>query len=248
MTFESKTARMAMVVRNMSGTPTSPLAQRALALVDAEHLSSAPGIVGLYHRDAAAFRGNRELSEEGKSARVRAAADSRLGGVARVARDFAEIEKEHKAKQAAVLARAAPPAADSSQTLIDLALAAQVLARAPVLTFKLEGASERVRQALVRTPIELSGITPEQHARLIGTFVSPEAAAELGEEADALANGRTVVQAAINELQAVAQLDAKALVKSFGTDWQLPGVLDGLMHRPHAQQAAELDAGEPASV
>lgn len=237
MNNELRTARIASIAFRMAGTPTSPLALRALALIDGERVSSVPGIVGLYEQSAASVRADRELSDEGKAARMRSAAASRLANVSTAARELVELEGEHRSKKNRAMHDAVPPAADAGQVLIDLALAAQIKEAKPV-TFTLERASERVRQALSRTPIELSGITSEQQARVVGSLVSPTLAVELGEEEAALKSVRNVVQTSIEELQSVARFEPAELVKRFGADWRLPGVIDSLMRRLHAENVA----------
>ena len=138
-----KTSRMAMVMGHMHGTaPTSPLALRALALIDPERVSSVPGIVRLYEGTAQAARADKELSEHGQQERARAAADSRLGGLASVAKELAKLQAEHASKRKTATASAVPPAADASETLIDLALAQMVKADNPI-AFVLERADVR---------------------------------------------------------------------------------------------------------
>lgn len=118
-----KTARLASMARMMAGNPTSPLALRALAMIDPERVSSAPGIVGLFERSAAQAHGDKDLSDSGKAARVRSAADSRLMGLSTTAKELVALEKEHRQKQGEAMRRAAPPAADAAQAVIDVALA-----------------------------------------------------------------------------------------------------------------------------
>ncbi|MBS0495963.1 MAG: hypothetical protein JSS31_18910 [Proteobacteria bacterium] len=238
-----KTARLASMARMMAGNPTSPLALRALAMIDPERVSSAPGIVGLFERSAAQAHGDKDLSDSGKAARVRSAADSRLMGLSTTAKELVALEKEHRQKQGEAMRRAAPPAADAAQAVIDVALAQQIREAKPI-SFVLENSSERVRQALARVPVELSGITSEQQARIVGTFVSPEMAVVLGEEQAALNGAREVIQDAISGLQGIAQVEPMELVKRFGTDWKLPGVVDSTMQRLHAQNEASEAATE----
>lgn len=221
-----KTARMAMMMDGMTRTAsTSQIALRALAMIDPERVSGIPGIVGAYEAAAAAARNDRELSEIGKQERARAAADSRLAGLATVGKELAQLQAEHAAKRQQATASAVRPAADASETLVDLALAALVKAENPVPGF-LELADVRTRQAVARLPAVLSGLKPEEHARIVGSLVSPELALELGEEAAALGNAKSLLEYGIADLQADAHWEPGELVKRFGTELKLPGVHD----------------------
>ncbi len=231
-----KTHRIASIAARMVGTVSSPLALRALALIDGERVSSAPSIIGSFEQSAAATNADKDLSEQGKATRVRSAAESRLVSLSSTAKEFVALQNEHGHKQAKAMRDAVPPATDTGQVLIDLAIAAQVKADRPLM-FTIERSSERVRQALARTPPELSGITAEQQSRVVGSLVSPALAAELGEEAAALEGVRSVIQSGIDELQAVARCEPKELVARFGTDWKLPGIVDSLMRRLDAENA-----------
>lgn len=235
-----KTPSIAAAARRMAGNPTSPLALRALALIDPERVSSATGIVGAFEQRASEISGDRNLSDTGKQSNLRAAADARLMGLSGTARQFVDAEKEFNQKRADAMRRAVPPAEDASTTLIDLALAAQVKADRP-LTFALENGSARMRQALARVPTELSGVTLEQHARIVGSLIAPELAVVLGQEQAALTAARDVIQVALNELQGVAECAPAELVERFGSDWKLPGVAASTAQL----LAAENDASRP---
>ena len=247
MTNQSHATRLAGIAKMRIGSPSAPLAQAAMQLADPERVSSAPGIVGLFERDAATIRSDRDLSDEGKTARLRNLAQSRLlGGLAATARDLTRLEREHAAKKADALRSAAPPA-DAATTLVDLALAAQVKAE-PATAFTLERSSQRLREALARMPLELSGLSAEAHGRVLASLIPGDTAASLGEEAAALESARKVTQRSIDELQRDARADADALIRAFGTDWQLPGVIDSLAQRLHAGQQAQDGPGEAAAA
>ena len=68
-------------------------------------------------------------------------------------------------------------------------------------------------------------------ARVIGSLVSPLLAQELGEESAALDSAKSLLEYGIADLQAVARWSPAELVKHFGTELKLPGVLDATLHR-----------------
>ncbi|MEJ3960720.1 hypothetical protein WGP40_10360 [Brachymonas sp. G13] len=236
------TARIADITKFMvkaSGlsNTTSQRAQRALALIDGERVSSITGIMQAHGQRIDAIHADRELSSEGKAARGRTAAASVFGNVASVAREIAALDAEYRAEmQKAIVI----PEASVNDTLIDLALAASVKAANPTPT-ALTMASERTRQALARIPVELSGLTPEVQARVVGSLISPADAVRFGEEAEAIDTARQVAQAAIDELQPIAQWTPAEMVKHVGHDtgYRLPGVVQSLADKLAANQAAD---------
>jgi len=234
---ELKTNRIGEIARTIAGDPTSKIARSALELLDGERVSSLPSIVSSFEVKRQAINADPELSAVGKRERTRAAASAGLSNVAVLAKQVVALEAEHQSNRNAAIARAAPPVSDAPQTLVDLALAAMVRAENPVAT-KLVMASERVRQAVARLPRELSGITEEAHARIVGTFIDPADAAALAEEAKALPAVREAIQHGITELARDAQWEPRQLVQGFGRAWKLPGLTDALAELMEAESAA----------
>ncbi len=233
----TKTQRTAAIsMRLLSHVdPSYPRVAETLRLLDAERVSSVPGILGSLEASRAAARSDVNLSAVGQREKIAAAAGSALGNIATVAKRVTEMEREH----AAELAASAPlPEPTPSDTLIDLELARQIKAESPIPS-KLERSSERVRVALARLPNELSGITSDVQARVRASLRDPALAARLGDEAAALEAARRVVQGAIDEVQADAQVGASELVRLFGTAWKLPGVAGTLADRLEAEQQAD---------
>ena len=235
----ARSTTIANVMTNVSGLSrsTSKRVQQTLALIDGERVSSITGMMAAFNQRAASIRADRELSDEGKSTRIRSAANSIFGNVASEARAIAELEQQHKAEMATAVVI---PEADAAATLIDLALAAHIRAENPTPT-ALTMASERTRQALARIPVELSGITPEVQTRVIGSLISPADAARFSEEAEAINIARRIAQSAIDELQPIAKWTPTELVKYVGHDtgYRLPGVLQSLADKVAAKAATE---------
>lgn len=225
----TKTHRAALVAGILSRSAHTDIARRALHLIDPERVSSVPSLVSDFTAKVAAVGDDKNLSAHGKREATRAAASSRLGNVATAARELVSLERQHATRRNAILAHAAPPSADAAQTLVDMELARLVKAEAPTPT-ALTFASERVRQALARLPVELTGIDEATHARIVGTFVSPLEAMELEEESAVLADARRVVQAGIDDLAPAADWSAREVLEAFGADggWNLPGLVQTL--------------------
>ncbi len=201
----------------------APHTSKAFNIIDPERVSSATGIYGAFSQRRDAVLADKELSPVGQKARISSLAESTFGNIAKLARDIAEMEAAHKA---AVNTAVVIPKADASDTLIDLALAAKVMADDKVPTILENTASERVKHALVRIPVELSGITPETQTRIRGSLISSEKAAEFGEAAEALSAARSAVQSVINEVS--SQFDATPREKAamVGPGWKVPGFID----------------------
>lgn len=230
-------ARMAQIANLMTGRLNRgyPRVAEALKQIDPETVSSATSIVSAYLAKRNAINADRELSAEGKTARIKAAADSTLGNIAAVARKVAALDLEHRQD----LARAVPlPPADPVSVHIDIALARLIAEQRPIPT-KLQMMSERVRLAVARLPAELSGIAPEVHAKVHGSLMDPVTAARLGDEAAALSSARSVAQAAIDEIAPDAKWAPGDLVQHFGTDtgFRLPGIYDAAAAARMAQES-----------
>lgn len=238
-TRTNRIARIQGIMATVSGltNTAAPRARKALDLLDDTRVSSIPSMMAAFNQRAASIRADRELSDEGKSTRIRSAANSIFGNVASAAREIAELEQQHKAEMATAVVI---PEADAAATLIDLALAAHIRAENPTPT-ALTMASERTRQALARIPVELSGITPEVQTRVIGSLIPSADAARFIDEAAAIAAARDVAQAAIDELQPVAKWTPRELVQYIGADsgYRLPGVVQSLADRLSAEKAEE---------
>ncbi len=234
-----------MATNIVHGAPQSSLARRVQKLIDPASVASAVGQVADLHEKAAAIHRDRELSDHGKSERIRAAADSRLANIASVAREFVSLEREHAARRSAILADAAPPSADAAQTLIDLELGRLLKAEPPSAT-ALTMASERVRQAVARLPAELTGVSEETRARVIGSLVSADEAWELEEEATTLAAARRVLQSAIDDVAPSADWGPQEMLRHFGADtgWHLRGVVPTLEMLRGENAPSEAEATE----
>lgn len=217
---------------------TSDISRAALAAIDPERVSSAVGVVGEFGRTVEQINHDRDLSEHGKRDRIKAAASSRLANLARTAREVAELERKHSEARRTAVKLEKPDAADM---LLDLELARHVRAAEPIPT-KLVGMSERIRVAVARLPVELSGITPEVQARVVGSLVSPSLAAQFAEESAVLEAARTVVQGTIDDVAPLAGWGAGELVEAFGDDWKLPGLTASHATRLAAEQQTAAEA------
>lgn len=102
--------------------------------------------------------------------------------------------------------------------------------------------SEFGRVAVARLPVELSGITPEVQARVVGSLVSPSLAAQFAEESAVLEAARTVVQGTIDDVAPLAGWGAGELVEAFGDDWKLPGLTASHATRLAAEQQTAAEA------
>lgn len=241
----SKTSRLAsistMMLSGQAGSTNKRVLQ-AMAWLDGERITSVPGILGAYRAKAEAVHADRELSDEGKRARVRAAADSTLGNIATLAKKLVTLEQEHKID----VSTAVPiPKAEAADVILDLALVAHVKAAEPIPTALLN-MSERVRLAVARTPPELAGIKGDLQSRVRGSLMSPDKAAQIGDEAEALGAARRVVQEAVNELASDARWEPREWVQQFGahSGFKLPGVIDSLARRLAGEPALADGGGE----
>lgn len=232
MTIVSKVIANRAIVRRIDPN-NSPRTAEALQVLDIERVSSAPALVAAYHDRAAEIRRDPMLSDAGKQSKIQGAATSTLGNIAAMARRIVEMETEHRAESGLVPL----PEPTASDTLIDLALAAQIKADPPT-GFALEHASERTRIAVARLPRELSGLSAELQVRAHASLTPASDAARIAAEATALDAARQVVQQAIGELQTDARWQPAELVKAFGNHWKLPGIVETLANRLAAADAA----------
>lgn len=216
----------------------SPRVGELRAILDPERVSSLPGILSAHAQRAEAINQDRELSAEGKRARIAAQAGATVGNLATLAKKVIKAEAAHRAETEGAVQI---PKADAADTLVDLALAAHLRESNPIKTKLLNG-SERLRLAAARMPAELTGLSPEVHAAVRGSLIAPELAVSLGEEAAALEAARRVVQGAIDELASEAQLPPRELVDLFGAGWRLPGVAPTMAERLNAETADAVDA------
>lgn len=221
----NKTIRISKISASLAAAEglsasTSPRVAEALQMLDGERVSSIPSILGAHQQRVLTVNSDAELSPVGKRARVNAAAASTLGNLARLARRIVALEAEHRnATENAVQI----PKADAAETLVDLELARHLRETSPIPSALLR-ASDRVRLAAARMPVELTGIKPEVQASVRGSLIDPSLAVTLGEEARALDAARRVVQSGINELAGDAAWSPREWVESFGKGWRLPGV------------------------
>jgi len=224
MTQESKAqqiARASLALMRASGnTSGSPLVSETLNVIDGERANSIPSILSALNGKRQAVLGDKELSDLGKSGRVKDIARSHLGNVAALAKKVVAMEKQHREARATAVPI---PKADAADVLMDLALAQHVRS-ANLKPSELVSMGERARLAVARCPLELTGITPEVHARVHGSLMDPRKAAQFAEEAQALDTARAVVQAAIREVAPEAQWQASELIDAFGADWEIPGM------------------------
>jgi hypothetical protein len=234
MSFDSKARASNTLASTIKAS--SPRAVTALAWMDRGRARSVPAIMAGFEGKAGAIASDARLSAAGKQADTQAAAAAALVNIGEIAKDLAGLEKELLDERQNV---APLPKPEPSDTLIDLALAAQVMAGKPTQT-ALSMASARMRLAVARLPEELTGITPEVRAAIHGSLIDPAVSARFGEETEALHVCRELAQSAVNELQPVAKLSPRELVQAFGSSFRLPGV---------AQSAADrIESGGPDTV
>ena len=170
----------------------------ARAMCDAERVSGAAGLALSFTQRLHAIRSDAELSAEGKLKRTRALAESAWPNVAGQAAEWHELNRKHQAAQQKAR-MAAVPEPSMADTLHDLEIARQFrdAPSRPSLTV-LEMSLARQRQALVRTPTAITGLSESDHARLVGSLVDHQTALTLEAQADALRYSREAVQTAAN--------------------------------------------------
>jgi multidrug efflux pump subunit AcrA (membrane-fusion protein) len=201
----------------------------AMSALDPERVSSVPGILKFHGTRVTSFRADRELSDEGKRKRIQTSAESALGNLAGVAKEVAKLRAEHGIDRA--LALKIPRAADAPEMLLDLEYA-RMQREKPVAPTMLEiNASERMRLALARLPTDITGLDAKAQTRLAASLVAPDRAAQFADEVEAIDGAAQAVQAAIDALAGEAQLEAREMVRLFGTEWRLPGVIDTMARR-----------------
>ncbi len=223
-------AHISAIVARQSGLDpsASPRTADALALIDAEKVSSVTSIVASFMTRRDAIEADDKLSNIGKQEQIRSAAASHLGNIATRAQRLVDLEAAFSNDRATAVPI---PKADAADVALDLALVAHVRSAEPIPS-RLVEMSERVRLALARTPVELSGITPEVQARVHGSLMSPAKAVQLHSEAEAINAARSVVQSSINELAPHAGWEPRELVQHFGAGkWSLPGTTDTLAEK-----------------
>lgn len=218
-----------------AGRSASPLVAEVLRLTDPEAVSSLPGIANAYNMRTAQIHSDRELSDVGKRERMKSVADGAAGHVGKLAKRVAELEAQHRTTRANAVQL---PKADAADVLLDIELAKFIRESEPIPS-KLTAMSERVRIAMARLPVEITGLTTEVQASVLGSLVSPELAVQFAEEEQALSAARSVVQSAINEVAPVAELSPRDMVQTFGTRWRLPGLTDTYVERVQDELKAE---------
>jgi hypothetical protein len=228
MNTESKAQRLARISRifardNKSG---SALVAEVLKAIDAERISSAVSILGAHAAKSEAIRADRELSDEGKKARIKSSADSHLGNVGVVAKKIAALEAQHKSATSKSVPLPRPT--DPWEIQCDFEIARHIKDKG-LTPYQLTsvGAGEidaRIREAIARVPAALSGLSPEKQALIRGSLIDPTMAVQFSEEEAALRAAREVIQAALYELAPEAEWSAREWVEHVGPAWNLPGV------------------------
>lgn len=210
----------------------STRADRGLALIDRERVSSVPGILGIYERDKGPIRADVKLSAIGQQERIQEIATSRLASIATVAKAVVELEQEYLAEERQQMAL--PEWSQQDPVEVDLALVALVAsqkarastdsdARNFMVDLVLGKSTRRVRLAVARLPFELSGITEEEHTRIRHSLISAAHAARLDGESQIIGAARRITQSAIDYLTTEAQPSHSELVNLFGNSWKLAG-------------------------
>lgn len=201
----------------------SGLTQTAFGIVNPEGTSSAVGIVGLFERDAARVRQDKDLSAQGQRARIAALAKSRLENLSPLARKVIEIEAAYRAGETEALRLPEPSAND---TAIDLALAAHVRESGESAVRLRLLADDRTKLAIARLPAVLGGLTAEHQAKVRHSLLPPSVAQRLDDESQSVAAARQTVQKAIDALTGHApDIAHRDLVAMFGDSWKLRGAV-----------------------
>lgn len=218
---------------------TSKIVNDALTVINNDLVGSIPGALKYFEGRRTAIKADIDLSENGKNSQIRSAAVSTMSNLSGLAKRIVGLEELHnETKKNAIKIEKA----DVPEVLVDLELLKHIKS-ADMIPMKLMQLPERLRVALVRNPVELSGIKPEVQDRILGSLISPDMAVQLSEEAEALESARLLMQTSINELAPISGLTPREMVEHFGNSWQLPGVVDSLMNRL-ASNAKNESAGE----
>jgi hypothetical protein len=192
----------------------------AFSLIDPERVSSATGILNALRATEARLAADTELSDHGKQVRLESAASSAFHNLGRLAKDVRALEAKYEADTAASISI---PKADVNDTLFDIELARQARSEGKIPTL-LEMSSERMRLALVRAPVELSGIAPEIRERLRGSFVDHDTALQLEERSKAIAAARVGVQRAIELTARNSDMTVKQMQAIVGDGWNVMSI------------------------
>jgi hypothetical protein len=227
----SCTAMRLLVGQGIGYKAVSDRADAALALLDPERVTSIPGIVGLYERDISGVRADVTLSDVGKQGRYQSMAASRLQNLTAAAKTVVELEAQYLTEEANAVQL--PPWSETDRVEVDIALAALVReqeARSATDTKAREfinslhrNASEQMRRAVARLPVELSGLSREQHGKVRHSLVPPSVSARLDAESKVIYAAREATQAAISYLGCQAKAEQRVLVGYFGNNWKLSG-------------------------
>ena len=167
--------------------------QPAYQVIDPERITSAVGIMRSFEQKRQAAAADVTLSDEGKRQRTADAASNALANLRGMADKVRSLEAEYQELAANAVQIPEASAADAMHDM-EIARMARSDAKTPTA---LELTSQRTRLALVRVPVEISGIKPETLERLRGSFVSPETALELEQRTAAIRAAREGVQRAI---------------------------------------------------
>ena len=177
-----------------AGVPTdSPHTRAIFGLIDPSRISSATSILNGFHAARDNASGDKNLSAQGIRERVGKAALNALANIAPRAADVRRQRAEYEAlaRQSVVI-----PKADMADTLFDIELVRQVKAEGKIPSI-LDMSSERLKLAIVRAPVELSGVSSDVRERLRGSFVSPDLALDLQQRSAAIEAAHEGVQNAI---------------------------------------------------
>lgn len=183
----------------------------AYRLIDPDSVSSAVGILRRFNEIKEATSADPALSDVGKLQRLDEAANNALGNLRTKADGIRRLESEYQEMAQEAVKIPEPGMAD---VMHDMEIARMARADSKTAT-AIELASERTRLALVRVPVEISGIKPETRERLRGSFISPELALELEQRSTALHAAREGVQRAIRLVSghsSLGQAQKKAMV------------------------------------
>ena len=183
----------------------------AFKLVDPESLTSAVGIARRFNEAKDAANADKTLSDIGKRERISEAAMNALVNLRTKADTVRRLEAEYQQLAAEAVQIPEPSMADVMHDMEIARMARADSKTAPAI----ELSSERTRLALVRVPVEISGIKPETRERLRGSFISPEIALQLEQRTAAIGTARGGVQRAIQLVSghsSLGQAQKKAIV------------------------------------
>ncbi|MDP3835032.1 MAG: hypothetical protein Q8Q82_13805 [Hydrogenophaga sp.] len=221
----------------------------AFDLIDPEWVSSAPSILRDLHNKIQSIKADKMLSEIGKQENIQAVTRSAMN---RLKSKGDSVKRQEQQLRELAESAVNIPTPGQNDTLIDIAMAGLLRqqmgdlkadGKATTLRMQsdLDSLSDRAKLAVLRLPVELSGINVEMQEHVRSSFVPPATARVMQETFQAIDTARQGVQAVLEEMISLSSFPNHEAAEIMGDTWNARAV-------PPGRQKSDLDSFKPARV